>query len=219
MTGCGDLRILGHLSCPERFRRDVEALQPGGPILIRIPLVTPSLMSITDAFLRRIAAWDQVELSINDWGTLYKCAEMRNAGMLRASLTAGVLLAGQATDPILAEMARNETESFRDALRTPSITACVPLLKQLRVDRVTFCAQALPFPDEPFELGIDYCPNSVVSVFPCGGDCEHCGTGNVRWGERGGRPLYRRHNLLLSDGCLPEKLRAQDRLLALLPPD
>lgn len=218
MTGYGELRILGHPSCPKRFRRDIEALQPGGPMLIRIPPVTPSIMSITDAFLHRIDAWDQVELSINDWGTLYKCAEMKNAGMLRASLTAGVLLAGQATDPVLAEMARNETESFGDVLGTPSITACVPLLKQLRVDRVTFCAQALPFPDEPFEPGIDYCPVSVVSVFPCSGDCEHCKT-DAHWGERGGRTIYRQQNLLLSEGCLPERLRAQDRLLPLLPPD
>ena len=95
------LRILGHISCPQAFRKAASLIPDSDPVCMMIPPVTPDLTDCVRQFLDRIRDRSDVELSLNDWGTLYHCSQRKEQGQLKASLTAGCLLSGQDTDPLL----------------------------------------------------------------------------------------------------------------------
>ena len=207
---------IGHPSCPEAFRIVPGRIPDGGTVCVSVPPVTPAREDVFVMLLRLLRDRPETELALNDWGTLYRCAEMKRRGELTASLTAGVLLAGQDTDPLLAAFLRPRPDKTvydadgqpvrlrwappPDTLvkhwRTPSVFACVPMLKELGVSRLELCAQPLPFPEEAPGLPVTLYRRAIVSVFPCGGDCGRCAGGPVR---RGGAPLLREKNLLLAD--------------------
>lgn len=102
-----DNRYFGHCSCPGRFRESMRALEKqisaGGQdrLCVMVPPITPFLETDVEKVLDLTADRENAELSLNDWGTLLRCARLKKEGSLRASLTVGVLLAGQDTDPLL----------------------------------------------------------------------------------------------------------------------
>ena len=193
----------GHPSCPAVFLRDAERFSPPGCMML--PLVTPALENKVADFLADIASADGVEISVNDWGTLYRCASLKKQGRLNASLTAGVLLMGQDTDPMLCTW---ESPSFEAVLHmgTPSVFGCAELLHTLCVSRIEVCAQPFPFPERPAGLSglpVTCFAQPVVSVFPCGKNCSKC-TGGIP-SNRGGQSLFHRQNLVLSEsGFIPD---------------
>lgn len=167
------------------------------PFCIAVPPVTPELEPVFSALLEKAASREDAELSLGDWGALHRCAEMKRKGTLRASLTAGVLLAGQDTDPLLKTLRSSETpDAFITHARTPSIFALVPLLREKGVTRLTLCAQPYPLPKDGPGLPVTLIAEAIVSVFPCGHDCAACDTPPF---TRGGVLLTRRENLLIAD--------------------
>jgi hypothetical protein len=71
------------------------------------PLSEPRFHRIQEC-LRRLLRFGgrEIELSLNDWGTLAYCAGFIRDHGLPWLLAAGVLLAEQHTDPLLAEFCR-----------------------------------------------------------------------------------------------------------------
>lgn len=191
-----DCVMIGHPSCPRRFAEAVRMIGDA-PFCIAVPPVTPELEPVFSGLLEKAALREDAELSLNDWGTLHRCAEMKRKGMLRAFLTAGVLLAGQDTDPLLRTLRSAETpDAFISHTRTPSIFALVPLLREKGVTRLTLCAQPYPLPEEGPGLPVTLISEAIVSVFPCGHDCAACDSPPFM---RGGVLLSRRENLLIAD--------------------
>ena len=211
-----EIRIMGHPACPGLFKKDAQAVPEKGSVCMQIPPVTPDLEKTVGQFLRSVCGREDLELSLNDWGTLYRCSRLKKNGQLKADLTAGVLLAGQDTDPLIASFGSPQPDrSIRtdgnqialarwrppapECLRhwsTPSVFTAVPLLKKLGIGRLELCAQALPFPEEGPGLPVTLIREAIISVFPCKGACGQCG-GPARL--RGGVSVRAERNLYLAD--------------------
>lgn len=201
----------GHCSCPDRFRKSVKILEErifSGhqvfPCIVTVPPVIPSLEDDLKRLSDLIGDREDTELVLNDWGTLSHCAWMKKQGLLKASLTAGVLLAGQDTDPLIGifcEQQEEQTviirgtyvpeESHRRVVRavwkeptdclqthwkTPSILEILPLLKEMEIGRIELCAQPMPFPEHISDpdMAVTFIRESILSVIPCTGNCHYC---------------------------------------------
>ena len=104
------LNVIGHPSCPGRFRRDADRTVFPPETVVMLPPVTPDLRPVLDTLLTRIRNRQDIELSVNDWGTLSVFADMKKRGELACMLTAGVLLAGQDPDPVLLRLTRRQPD-------------------------------------------------------------------------------------------------------------
>jgi hypothetical protein len=94
--------------------------------------------------------------------------------------------------------------------RMPGVFTKITLLQEMGVGRVELCAQPLPWPEQGPGLPVSIYKDSLLSFIPCS-SCEGeiapgCGGDLVvpdaacavaaKLGERGGRTLYREHNLI-----------------------
>ena len=208
--------LIGHPACPARFMEAVEHLPVAGPARVMVPPVTPAVEAAFSRLLHEVADRGEVELSLNDWGALYRCAQLKRRGALRGSLTLGVLLAGQDTDPILAAFCRPQPqhpvmgddgqalmarwapppEDLLRHWRTPSAFEWIPLLRELGVTRLELSAQPLLLPEQGPGLPVTLIRPAIVSVAPCRGRCDDCRGPDMR---RGSVVIRRWENLLLSD--------------------
>ena len=225
--------VLGHCSCPGLLLEAAKAIPEEGPVTVMVPPVTPDLEPAAGALICRLKNRPDTELSLNDWGTLTCCSRMKKEGALRADLTAGVLLSGQDTDPLLSSFyhpqpaglvyAGGEEDAPLKAVwappsktltrhwRTPSIFALAELLKQLGVSRIELSGQALPLPEEGPGLPVTLIREAVVSIFPCRHDCRTCSGPDIR---RGHVMLHHERNMLFVS--LPEEIRPWiDRVLTI----
>ncbi len=160
-------------------------------------------------------------------------------------LAAGVLLAEQHTDPLLAEFCRpserrtpvwSEGEPAElywrapppvliEHWRTPGVFTKIELLREMGVKRVELCAQPLPWPEQGPGLPVSIYRDALLGFIPCpsrdGRRAAGCGDGPAgpvcavaaKLGERGGRTLYREHNLIWCAAENPPPAWA-DRLVA-----
>jgi len=225
--------VLGHCSCPGLLLEAAKAIPEEGPVTVMVPPVTPDLEQAVETLICRLKNRPDTELSLNDWGTLMYCSRMKEAGALRADLTAGVLLSGQDTDPLLSSFCTPQPAGFVDAggeegapllavweppskaltqhWRTPSIFALAGLLKQLGVSRIELSAQPFPLPEEGPGLPVTLIREAVVSIFPCRHACRTCGGPDIK---RGHAMLHHERNMLFAS--LPEDKRPWiDRVLTI----
>ena len=226
--------ILGHCSCPGLFCEAICSLPPEGPLSIMIPPVTPELDPFMTQLLVKIKDRQNIELSLNDWGTLYRCSILKKNGKLQADLTAGVLLSGQDTDPLLSSFYYPQpsrtvftgdhgdipasavwappSEMLTRHWRTPSVFAAASLLKTLGITRLELCSQPLPFPEESPGLSVTLIRESIVSVFPCKGNCRNCHSPSIR---RGSTAILRSRNLYLAPPAGSGKPPWIDRIISI----
>ena len=217
------LNVTGHPSCPGRFRRDADRTVFPPETVVMLPPVTPDLRPVLDTLLTRIRNRQDIELSVNDWGTLSVFADMKKRGELACMLTAGVLLAGQDTDPVLLRLTRRQPDRIildgnencllswnppsQALLRhwsTPSVFTMKDVLMDWGVSRLELCAQPFPFPEETPFLPVRYICPAILSVIPCTGNCGHCAGMASCFRERYGIRLRVSANLVLADLPLPE---------------
>ncbi len=108
----------------------------------------------------------------------------------------------------------------------PGVFTKIPLLQEMGVNRVELCAQPLPWPEQGPGLPVSIYKDSLLSVIPCsscagkiepgcGGDPASpdaaCAVA-AKLGERGGRTLFREHNLIWCEAENPPPVWA-DRLV------
>ncbi len=219
--------VLGHHGCPRALREIVETLPSfsdgqSSALRLVIPPLMPGLFADFEEILTRISQRERTELVLNDYGALYCAAARKRGGALKAELTLGVLLSGQETDPVLTDLTQPQDggvfwesdgcvelrwspppEALQAHWRCPSALHQAGLLRSLGVTGVELGPQALEPPLELAGLRVRRLDSAVVSVFPCRGDCAHCGGQTV---QRAGKRLYSDRNLLLwSSGPRPGK--------------
>lgn len=255
-----EITILGHCSCPELFRETVrffsnQTAAPGlseevpspcsakdsqdasGRIYcVMIPPVSPSLEKDFRELLQIIGNRRDIELSLNDWGSLWHCSALKERGELALGLTAGVLLSGQDTDPLLADFYKPQPsrmvyageegntpalakwvppgEALTEHWRTPSVFTVVPLLKKLGVTRLELSNQPLPLPETAPGLPVTLISEAVISVFPCRSNCSACQ--KYLTIKRGNEIIQRRRNLLLAAAQMQERSWI-DRIITFFP--
>jgi hypothetical protein len=181
---------LGHPCCgawlnaPERFK------PPERPFTLVVPPLAEARFRRFAEWLRGPALWGggpEIELSLNDWGTLSYCSETVRSLALPWRLAAGVLLAEQHTDPLLARFLqpgagrrsvwcegkpaelewRAPPPSLVEHWRMPGIFTKAGLLRELGVTRVELCAQLLPWPERGPGLPVSVYRRALLSVIPC----------------------------------------------------
>lgn len=211
-------KVLGHNSCPRAIGEILDTLpfltddQPASLRLV-IPPLTPGMFADFEVLLKQISQREETEIVLNDYGALRCAAARKRSGALKAKLTLGVLLAGQETDPVLAELTQFQEssvfwepegcaelrwspppEKLQAHWRCPSVVHQDEMFRSLGVTGIELGLQALePVPELP-GLSVRRLDFAVVSVIPCGRDCAHCGGRIIK---RAGKHLFWDRNLLL----------------------
>lgn len=233
----GTRGYVGHPTCRRAAWDWAERLPLHAPVTLALPPLRPRDEALLGALLRRLRRipCEGLELSLNDWGTLACCA--RALAGTPVTLCAGVLLAGQDTDPRIAgfltgadQPARNVTApdgrparlvyapppaQLKTHWQTPSILGAYPLLARWGVRRVECCIPPAGLSEDfPADLAVSlYAPRVVLSVSPCA-DCETCRAESRPLGVLGGRAVERSLNLVTYPAelpaCLPQPV---DRLV------
>ena len=209
---------MGHPTCREEAWAWSECVPVDRAATLVLPPLRPRDDGPLASLLKRLRhmPFRDFELSVNDWGTLALCA--RELAGTPVTLCAGILLAGQDTDPRIAGFLIGEGQPARDVLapdgspawlvyappprelmahwQTPSITGAFPLLKEWGIRRIELCLPSAGFP-ETFPQGLAvsvYAPNVLLTVFPCG-DCAGCPREEIMLGRLGGKEVFRNRNM------------------------
>lgn len=209
---------VGHPGCAARLDQPEWIGELKRPFTLAVaPLSEPHLRRFS-RFLDGLAAagsCPQLELSLNDWGALAYCRQLIGDKQLPWRLAAGLLLAEQHTDPLLSQFCRPTAQQtpvcsggrparlvwepppspLVEHWRRPGVFDKIPLLRELGVSRVELCEQPLPWPEQGPGLPVSIYRRALLSVAPCCGACADC-VPMAAVGERGGRKLYRAHNLI-----------------------
>ncbi len=108
--GRGDRERLyaGHPGCAAWLSAPEWIETTDRPLTLVVPPLSEPLFHRLAGHLHHLLCFDsrEIELSLNDWGTLAYCAGFIRDRGLPWLLAAGVLLAEQHTDPLLAEFMR-----------------------------------------------------------------------------------------------------------------
>ena len=227
---------VGHPSCRKEAWAWAERLPLPAPVTLMLPPLRPRDEEPLDRLLHRLrqTPCEGLELSLNDWGTLACCA--RALAGTQVALCAGILLAGQDTDPRIAGFLSGAGQPARDVTapdgrparlvyapppvelqthwQTPSILGAYPLLLRWGVRRVECCIPPAGFAaDFPTGVAVSlYTPRVVLSVSPCA-DCDACRNESRPLGVLGGRTVERSLNLVCYQAELPACPAAVDRLV------
>ena len=167
---------------------------------------------LVEYYLRNVDGVRDVKVYDRTCDVIVRFAGERS-GVLKAELTLGVLLSGQETDPVLTDLTHPQEggvfwepdgcvelrwspppEALQAHWRCPSALHQAGLLRSLGVTGVELGSQALEPPPKLPGLRVRRLDHAVVSVFPCRGDCAHCGGQMI---QRAGKCLYSDRNLLL----------------------
>ena len=112
------------------------------------------------------------------------------------------------------------TKQLKTHWGTPSIMGVLPLLKEMGVNRIELCAQALPFPEKIRKEGmyVTFVNEPILSVIPCRGDCGNCKEilQNMTGTERGHGRISGMENLVNADYSMEAPVWA-DRVVSYLP--
>ena len=190
-------KILGHPACPKALKEIREGLAETGtdtPVGLILPPVTASLEEQLETLLEAAGPFEDVEITVNDWGTLERVSEWKRGRAAGTKLILGILLSGQDSDPVLrlfcepqqSRQIRNgqqavtlrwvpPPESLRKHWGEPSAFHLADLLRSMGVDAVELGCQPLPPAEAYGALPARQVPYGLLSMRPCPGDCSLCG--------------------------------------------
>jgi hypothetical protein len=180
---------LGHPGCDARLCVPDWLEETERPFTLVVPPLSEPRFHRIQGCLHRLLRFGsrEIELSLNDWGTLAYCSEFIRGRGLPWLLAAGILLAEQHTDPLLAEFCRpterrtpvwSEGEpaelrwrapppALAEHWRMPGVFTKIDLLREMGVKRVELCAQPLPWPEQGPGLPVSIYQDALLGFIPC----------------------------------------------------
>jgi|GEM_PF-2662082 len=186
----GERIYAGHPGCGAWLDQPAWIAGLDRPFTLAVPPLSEPRFRQFAGWLRDLAAYGRspdIELAPNDWGTLNYCHDFIQEQSLPWQLAAGVLLAEQHTDPLLAQFCcpterRSPVWSgderaelawsppppeLTEHWRWPGIFGKTALLGRLGVSRLELCGQPLPWPEQGPGLPVSIYGPALLSVIPC----------------------------------------------------
>jgi len=186
----GERAYAGHPGCGAWLDRPAWIVGLDRPFTLAVPPLSEPRFRQFARWLPILACQGQspdIELSLNDWGTLYHCHEFLREQGLPWRLAASLLLAEQHTDPLLAQFrepvltrkpvwsgGRRAELAWRPPppeltahWRLPGIFTKTKLLQELGVSRLELCCQPWPWPEQGPGLAVSVYGRGLLSAAPC----------------------------------------------------